>query len=97
MRFCGKKFEGTINATEVKGFLVDLAKTGCCDSVDLDAVEDSWDLKEPKNIFKDDPDYGVKAIVYFTMKFREKEDKPRMQDNPSVQKFLEKHPSMYMA
>ena len=97
MRLLGQKFEGTINATEVKGFLVDLARTGCCDSVYLDAVEDSRDLKEPKNIFKDDPNYGVKANVYLTMKFRDKEDKPRMQDNPSVKKFLEKHPTLYMA
>ena len=97
MRFCGQKLEGVINAAEVKGFLVDLARTGCCDSVYLDAVEDSWDLKEPKNIFKNDSDYGVKASVYLTMKFRDKEVKPRMQDNPSVKKFMEKHPTLYMA
>lgn len=92
-----RKYEGIIPATEVKKLLVDLARTKSCDSIDLDAVEDSWDLKEPKNIFKDDPDYGVKVIIYVTMKKRDKEKEPRLQDNLAIKKFLELHPSLYKA
>lgn len=91
------KFEGTINGTETKRFLVEAARTGCCNSVFLDTVEDVWHLSKARNIFKDDPKYGIKVRVYFDMKYREKEHKPRLSDNPSVKRFIDQFPTIYLA
>jgi len=95
--FITKKFEGTINGTETKKFLVALAKTRRCDSVYLDLVDDGWMDDNPTDIFNDDPTNGIKVKVYFVMEEREYGKRPLLEDNPSVAKFIEQFPTIYFA
>lgn len=85
------RLEGHVRASEVKELLVDTARTGCCEYVNLKTTNDSWTRKELVNIFEDRDDHGVEVTVWFTAKEREKETKPRMSDNPSIDKFMEKY------
>ena len=88
-------YKGTINSAQTKEFLVDFARTGCCDSLWLDVLDDQWSSErtEPKNMFKGDEDYGIEVRISFSVKVREKEKKFRLSDNPSVEKFVNKYSS----
>lgn len=85
------RFEGHVRASEVKELLVDTARTGCCEYVHMKTTNDSWSRKELINIFEDNDKHGVEVTIWFTAKEREKESKPRMSDNPSIEKFRAKY------
>ena len=85
-------FEGTISSDRTKEFLVDLAKTGLCDSVYLDVIRDRWNNKtKSPTIFDDCKTNGIEVRVYFAMKRRDTENEPRLPENPVVKKFVEKY------
>lgn len=92
--FDTSRYEAIVSANEVKGILVDLAKTGCCYMVNFKTVEDSWNPNRFRNVFDGEKE-GVTASIGFVMKRRETESYPRINDNPAVKKFLEKHPNFY--
>jgi hypothetical protein len=85
------RLEGHVRASEVKELLVESARTGCCEYVHLKTTNDSWTRKELIDIFADDDTHGVEVTLWFTAKEREKESKPRMSDNPSIEKFVKKY------
>lgn len=86
-------FKGMIGSDRVKTFLVDLAKTGVCETVMVDVVDDNcWHLaenKKPNTIFDGNPKNGLEVSVWFNCKRRENENNIRMSDNPVVNKFVE--------
>ena len=85
-------FEGVISSDKTKEFLVDLAKTGRCDSVYLDVIRDhSWRDTKPVTIFDNDEKNGLDTKVYFVLRRRDNENNPRLTDNPTVKKFVEKY------
>lgn len=86
-------FKGMISSDRVKAFLVDLAKTGVCERVRVDVIDDDyWGLaenKKPNTIFDGNPKNGLEVSVWFYCKRRENESNIRMGDNPVVNKFVE--------
>lgn len=88
-------FKGIISSDRTKKFLVDLAKTGVCENVRLNVIDDdNWDLpegKRPKTIFDDDSNNGIDVSVWLNCKKREKEKDVRLADNPTVKKFVEEY------
>ena len=88
-------FEGVISSDKTKEFLVDLAKTGKCDSVYLDVIRDHGWREKNSTIFDDDDKNGLEAKVYFNLRRRDNENNPRLSDNPTVKRFVEKY-TLYM-
>ena len=81
-----------LSSDKSKEFLVDLAKTGRCDSVYLDVIRDhGWRDNKQATIFDDDEKNGLEAKVYFNLRRRDNENNPRLSDNPTVKRFVEKY------